>query len=275
MLNECELGAVIGLEALDRPTSIEEILPTHVVAEIEKFKAGEIDNLIIHGFPIPHDLPATPSEIRDQYDGQFPAYILKSVGEYLGTISPKGVENTIRFRTGNLGIVNEETWHGHYQYQYTLFYCLRGDPAAQTHFFSANALMKNVPADIAEILLTSYKYFPDRESFPLITKSEHGYSISHHIYDRSDFEKYVKDLDLPDVLKALEKMRGRAEKGDAEQAVEYLLDTIKDSTPAISYKPGDVALYDERSTIRFSPSYTPTTPQAEDRWILALTVEAA
>jgi hypothetical protein len=262
-----------NLAKLDAVFPVEEILPEQVVSEIKRFKRGEIDNLIIHGLPTPEQIPQTPAQIRDVYEDVFPAYVLRSIGNFLGRVSIKGIENTVRFRTGDLGLVNEETWHGHYQYQYTAFYCLRGDPAAETYFFSANTFIKNAPDHLRELFLTPFVYFPDRPAFSLITSNTYGHSLSHNIYDRSDFERYVKDLDLPDVVKSLEKINGRIHDQDFQKAVTYLTNTLKNPDLYVSYRPGDVALYDERSTLRFSPSYIPTTAQGEDRWLLALTVE--
>ena len=248
---------------------MDQLFSGDILNQLNRFKAEEIDNLIIHGFPVPADLPPTPRQIREKPKDMFPSQALSELGKFLGTISPKGIENTIRFRTGGES-ANEETWHGHYQYSYSVFYCLRGDENAKTYFLSANSVIKNAPKAIANALLSPFAYFPARQPFALMHKSR-GYEFSHEIFDRSDFEKYIKDLDLPDALKALERIDTESVSKDAQNTLAYLLDAIRNA-PYITYKPGDVALYNEQSTMRFSPSYVPSGKPEEDRWILSLSV---
>ncbi len=252
---------------------IQEIFSSEVVAEIEKFKSNRIDNLIIHGLPLPVGLSSTPQEIRSAPKDIFPGYIIKSIGNFLGRISDKDLENTVRFRKADGGAVNEETWHGHSQYKYSVFYCLRADPEAKTYFFSANVAIKNAPPEIVDSLLAPFSYIPGKSPFPLITEGENGYELSLEIYGRSDFEKYIKDLDLPDVVKALKKIRTSDLNKEAQDATDYLLNAILTTTSCIVYNAGDIALYNETSTMRFSPAYTPSTAPEEDRWILSLSVE--
>lgn len=197
----------------------------------------------------------------------------KVSGISLAPFLPK--KSRTRYASGpaSKGGVNEETWHGHYQHKYSVFYCLRADPAAKTYLFSVDTFIKEAPKEINTTLLAPFAYFPDRPAFALVTNESDGYKISHEIYDRSDFEKYIKDLDLPDVVKALEKIgTGTIEDKKVRDAVEYLLDALKNQTPCITYKPGDLAMYNESRTMRFSPSYVPSTPPEKDRWILALAV---
>jgi hypothetical protein len=249
------------------------IFSHEIVVEIEKFKSNKIDNLIIHGLPTPINLPTTPKEIMNASKDIFPAHIIKSIGNFLGTISHKDLENTVRFRNVENGDVNEETWHGHPQYKYSVFYCLRADREAKTYFFSANNMIKNAPSEIADLLLKPFSYVSDKSPFPLIIKRENGYELSLEIYDHSDFEKYIKDLDLPDIMKVLKKISVSVlNNKEAQDAVEYLIKAILTTTTYVVYKPGDIALYNEASTMRFSPAYTPSTVPEEDRWILSLSI---
>ncbi len=257
---------------INRAIPLKDIFPEEILSGIQKFKSGEIDNLIIHGLSVPDNISETPQEIRKAVTTTYPAYIIESIGNFLGNISEKNIENTIRFRSED-GTVNEETWHGHYQYKYSVFYCLRADPEAKTYFFSANALVETAPKEIADLLLRPLKYIKSAEPFSLISKNESGYEISHHIYGRSDIEKYIKDLDLPNVVKALENLITTVSDNEARNAVEYLLNALKKCNVFISYLPGDIALYNEECTMRFSPAYTPSTRKEKDRWILALSVE--
>lgn len=253
---------------------LDEIFPSEIVSQIEKIKSNEIDNLIIHGLPVIDHLPPTPKEIRDVPENIFSGYILKSIGSFLGVISCKNLENTVRFRNADKKIVNEETWHGHPQYKYSVFYCLRADPNAKTYFFSANDTVKNAPPEIARSLTEPFSYLSNKKPFSLLQKGPRGYEISIDIYDRSDFEKYIKDLDLPDVVKALKKIDASDfNNREAKGAVTYLLKVIEDTTQCIVYEPGDIALYNETSTMRFSPAYEPSTSPDEDRWILSLSVD--
>lgn len=274
MFNELNLNKenVKNLSLITKAVSLSNLFSEEIIATIEKFKSGELDNLVIHGFPVPDTIPETPQEIRKPPIGLFPAYIIESIGNFLGKISDKNIENTIRFRS-ETGYVNEETWHGHYQYRYSVFYCLRADDQAKTYFFSANTFLQNAPAEIFSLLVTPFKYLQGEESFPLISKNESGHEISHHIYGRSDIEQYIKDLDLPDVVKALTHILANVQDVNAKKAVDYLLNALRNCPDYICYKPGDIALYNEECTMRFSPGYTPSTQAIEDRWILALSVK--
>lgn len=274
MFNEMYLDAdtVKNIPLITEGVSLSDLFPEKVFAAIEKFKFGEIDNLIIHGAHLPHVVPETPQEIRKAPVDVFPAYVIESIGDFLGKISDKKVENSIRFRSGT-GYVNEETWHGHYQYKYSVFYCLRADEEAKTYFFSANTLIQTAPSEIATLLVRPLSYIQGDEPFPLISKNKSGYEISHYIYGRSDIEQYIKDLDLPDVTKTLAHILADVQDESAKKAVEYLLNALKNCPDYISYKPGDIALYNEECTMRFSPGYTPSTQPIEDRWILALSVQ--
>jgi hypothetical protein len=274
MFNELYLNAQTAeaCSLITRAVPLEDIFPEEIFSGIQKFKSGEIDNLIIHGLSVPESISETPQQIRKAVTNTYPAYIIESIGNFLGSISEKNIENTIRFRSED-GTVNEETWHGHYQYKCSVFYCLRADPEAKTYFFSANTLIETAPKEISDLLLRPLKYIENAEPFSLISKNESGYEISHHIYGRSDIEKYIKDLDLPDVIKALENLINTVTDQEAKNAVEYLLNTLKKCDVFISYLPGDVALYNEECTMRFSPAYIPSTRTEEDRWILALSVK--
>jgi hypothetical protein len=276
MLNEltAENSRVEDYSLINGILPIHEIFSPEIVVEIEKFKSNKIDNLVIHGLPVPVNLVATPQEIRSAPKDIFPAYIIKSIGNFIGTISDKDLENTVRFRNTESGDVNEETWHGHSQYKCSVFYCLRADPEAKTYFFSVNEIIKNALPEIANSLQASFSYIPEKSPFPLVIKGESGYELSLEIYGRSDFEKYVKDLDLPDVVKALKKISAdNLNNSEAQGTVDYLLNAILTTTSYIVYKPGDIALYNETSTMRFSPSYIPSTTPEDDRWILSLSVE--
>lgn len=274
MFNELNLDTenVKNLPLITEAVSLDNLFPEKVIAAIEKFKSGELDNLIIHGLPVPQATPETPQEIRKVPIGLFPVYIVESIGNFLGKISDKNIENTIRFRS-ETEYVNEETWHGHYQYKYSVFYCLRADAQAKTYFFSANKFLETAPAEIVPLLVAPLKYIQSEEPFSLISKNESGHEISHHIYGRSDIEQYIKDLDLPDVVKALTHILATSQDENAKKAVDYLLNALKNCPDYICYKSGDIALYNEECTMRFSPGYTPSTQPTEDRWILALSVE--
>lgn len=274
MFNELYLDTetIKNLPLITEGVSLSALFPKEVITAIEKFKSGEIDNLIIHGSPIPDQIPETPQEIRKAPVDLFPAYIIESIGDFLGKISYKKIENTIRFRS-EIGHVNEETWHGHHQYKYSVFYCLRADERAKTYFFSANTLLQTAPPEVASLLVRPLPYIQAKAPFPLISKNESGYEISHHIYGRSDIEKYIKDLDLPDVVKALTHILANVQDENTKKAIEYLLNILKNCPDYISYKPGDIALYNEECTMRFSPGYNPSTQSTEDRWILALSIE--
>jgi hypothetical protein len=249
-------GATSALGNLKDANSMpEELFSVELVELLQAVRSKRIDNLIIRGLPAPYELPQTPKEIHRQAPDIFPKYLIEIVGRYLGEISEKGIENSIRFSTDKDGSTNVETWHGHPQFSYSVFFCLRGDENAKTYFLSANDIIKHA-SDYEKTMLLSDG---------LIRGVETGYEFSEKIYQPSDFQQFVENLDLLDTTKALNIDR-------ESEAYTYLLKQMADSQDKVVYHPGDIAIYNERQTMRFSPSYAPSTKTGEGRWLLGVGV---
>lgn len=250
--------------------SLEKLFSPEVIEQINRFRNKEIDYLIIRGMPVSDDLPDTPTKIRSNSQPQAEKAILVSLASTFGNISEKGVENTIRFNLEGEK-TNTETWHSHFQHLTSVFYCLRGDQEAKTYFLSANELMSD--AGGANGLLTKHQnYIEGLPEFSLIEGAPTKYTFSKHIFDRSEVEKYIDDLDLPDVTKMLKKIVEKASDQEAKQAVTYIISRLENASDFISYLPGDIMMVHEPSVIRYSKGYKPSSPADKARWLLAVSV---
>lgn len=257
MLNVCTFAgdgsAVVGLKSAT--TNLADLFAPEILERLQAIHDKQIDNLIIHGFPVPNAIDETPKEIHAAVPQIFPRYLIETLGKYLGEFSEKGIESSIRFRTSEDGSMNVETWHGHPQFTHSVFYCLRGDENARTYFLSANDIAKEAIEEDKMMLLNS----------GLIKQAADGYEFSKEIYQPSDFQQQIKNLDLPDTTKVLSRDR-------ENEAHNYLLKRMLDAKDKVVYLPGDVAIYNERQTMRFSPSYIPSSKPGEERWLLGVGV---
>ncbi len=268
MLNIVENNKSISLESV--PVSLEDLFSEEALLDFEKLRKGELDYLVLKGFPVSADLRDTPTEIRDSNQPKSESIILTTIANALGKISDKGIENTIRFNTEG-DETNTETWHSHFQFSMSAFYCLRGDPAAVTYFLSANDVMKNA-GEIGPLLLKPFTFIENFEAFPLLAPKDGKYIFSKHIFDRSDLEKHIKDLDLPDVVKMLKKILVVLTDSEAQTAVRYLVNLLENAQDHISYQAGDIMIVREPATIRYSFGYKPQNAIDKARWLLAVSV---
>lgn len=255
----------------DNPTSIEDVLSEQAIEKISFLVKGEADHLLIRGVSISDDLPTTPKEIR-QIVPIKENNIITIVGEYLGNVSEKGVENSIRFDVG--GNNNTETWHNHRQYKYSVFLCLKDDPNPRTYLLSANTLIKESNSEMKELLLSEFSYIQGEPPFPLIERHGDRYAFSRNIFDRSELEERIKDLDLPDALHKLDRIFRTSDDQAVKNTVKYLVDVINNFSEHYTFTKGDLMIVEESSTIRFSPEYKPSSKEpGGERWILTLSVD--
>ncbi len=236
-------------------TNLADLFSPEILEHLRTLYDRQIDNLIIRGFPVPQVIDQTPQEIHAAVPQIFPRYLIETLGKHLGEFSEKGIESSIRFRTSDDGSMNVETWHGHPQFTYSVFYCLRGDENAKTYFLSANDIIYEAAKVERAMLLTS----------GLIKQDQNGFKFSEAIYQPSDFQQQIMNLDLPDTTKVLSANR-------ESEAYTYLLKRMLDAKDKVVYQPGDVAIYNERQTMRFSPSYMPSSQPGAERWLLGVGV---
>lgn|GEM_PF-2136055 len=250
---------------------LDDLFSKSIIDQIELLKKGEIDHLLIRGIKISNNLPKTPQEIRDMVEVK-ENNIINSVANYLGNISKKGIENSIRFDID--GNNNTETWHNHRQYKYSVFLCLKDDPKTQSFLLSANNLIKESNSEIKNSLLNKLTYLENESPFSLIENNKGKYSFSYNIFYKSDLEDKIKDLDLPDALQKLERIKTFNHDLEVQKAISYLIRTIKNFSEHYTFTKGDLMIVDEASTIRFSPEYTPTKiNKGDERWILSVSVD--
>ena len=254
----------------ETPILLESLFTPAVLAKIEACRLGELDYLIIRGLPVSEKLPNTPTEIRSSVYPAKEAAILALLASYFGAIAPKYVEHTIRFALDGKG-TNTETWHSHFQFTHSLFYCLRGDPNAKTYFLTASAVAA-VAENLLSFLTTPYSYLPKQVPFALLTEVYGGYCFSPHIFGRSDLEATIKDLDLPDAVKLLQVIEKQVSESGFCQAVSFLLNQLESAQNYISYLPGDLVIVHEPRVIRYSPGYHTLVPPEKARWLLAVSV---
>ncbi len=256
---------------LEQGLTIENLFSSEILQNIELFKSGKLDYLIIRGMPVSEILPNTPLEIREQTFPELEKNILTTIAQYLGAISDKGIEHTIRFNLEGEG-TNNETWHSHFQFKSSLFYCVRADESAKTYYLVAGNVARSA-GELLPDLLTPYSYIADTPAFPLIELHDGTYTFSKYIFERSELEKFVKDLDLPDAVKMLRKIVKNVTDKKYAHAAAFLLSQLEDAQEYISYLPGDLVLLHEPRVIRFSPGYKTNIPVERARWLLAVSLE--
>lgn len=118
-------------------------------------------------------------------------------------------------------------------------------------------------------------YLSEQEPFSLVEDSlGGGYAFSKEIFDRSELEERIKDLDLPDALNRLDRIAKTTEDSEAKKAVDYLLYVINNLSEHYTFTKGDLMIVEEAGTIRFSPEYKPSENNiGDERWILTLSVD--
>lgn len=202
----------------------------------------------------------------------FEVNLLKQIAQFLGEVSLKGIENTIRFQLAS-GLTNIETWHSHFQHNFSLLFCLRGDKNAQSFLISANELMKKSNNEKGVLLTKPQKYLENEEPFSLIKKVQDNYEFSSLIFDRSDFEEQIPNLDLPDAEQKLKQIQISLKSNiEVQKSVNYLFELLEDVSNYVVYKQGDMMIVNEQSTIRYSSSYELSTEEGKERWLIATSI---
>jgi hypothetical protein len=258
-------------ESLSDVPSLEGLFSVEVLKEVSRFRSGELDLLIVRGMPVSDNLPPTPSEIRAPIYPEQEKAILTTVAQSLGNISAKEVEHTIRFNLEGEG-TNNETWHSHFQYKSSIFFCVRADANAMVYFLTASEVIESA-GELTPYLTTPYQFLENLPAFSLIESREGYYIFSKYIFERSELEKYVKDLDLPDAMKMLRIIVGSASDQNFARAASYLLNKLEKAQDCISYVPGDLIMVHEPRVIRYSPGYRTDIAAKEARWLLAVSLE--
>lgn len=256
---------VIEIESFKKEEKGDLLIPKIILDKILEIKSNVIDHILFRGLPISNKLPNSPTEIQDT--GNYPKTekeLFKKIIDEIGEISDKSFQNSIRFTLKD-GLKNEEPWHNHSQHKYSALYCLYSDPESTSFLESANQIIKNAPKNIKEKLLNP-KGFLGEKPFSLIKKVDNGYEFSREIFDHSYLEESIDNLDLPDALKKLDKIKQHEE-------VKYLIDILNNSSNDFVYQAGDLAIVNESSTIRFSPAYIPKNTKEMDKWLLAASIK--
>jgi hypothetical protein len=247
-------------------------LSKNITQAMGELSTGAIDHILVKGLPISKKLPPTPKTIKNISNKiGAESRMLQAIANKIGATSDKWIENTIRFIWDD-GLTNTETRHAHFQHRYSLLYCLRGDKNAHTLLAQAKTIITQADTQMREALTTPYQYLHNVEKFSLIEKNDNGYWFSPYIFDRSDLEEMVKDLDLPDVLKMFHKIKKEAIEHKAKNTINYLTKQLENSDRII-YEAGDLMVVNEQTTIRFSPSYKPSNEPGEERWLLATSIQ--
>ncbi len=250
--------------------SLDKLFSAEILEKVNQFRQGSIDHLVIRGLPTSDKMPDTPQKIRSVDRPPLETAILTAVASKVGKISEKGIENTIRFNLEGEK-TNKETWHSHFQYASSIFYCLRSDPEAKVYFLSADEVMCDAK-EVAPLLTTTFKYVKDLPEFALIQEVSGKYIFSKYIFERSELEKYIEDLDLPDAVKMLKNIIASTPDVKAKGAASYLLSQLEGAKDFISYLPGDLIMVHEPRVIRYSPGFASKIPVREARWLLAVSV---
>ena len=226
----------------------------------------------------PGDLPDTPSRIQDMVFPPVAENVLHEMARMIGgVLAPKGlakgIENTIRFINSEGVQANEETWHSHPQFDLSIFFCLRADPHAKVMLVQARDIFEAAPKNIQPILLQAFPYIEGREDFALLQKHGERYVFAREIYHPSKFQGSIEDLDLPDVKGTLEHILKNLRETCPRAGLDWILGHFsEDCGFSIIYQPGDIAIYDEKGTLRYSPSFIPKSKPPHDRWLQSVSL---
>lgn len=230
-------------------------------------KDNTLDYLLLRNSVLLDALPPTPTDIKNGPPPKYAAQILREILQNIGKIDDKNFENTIRFSTKNQ-YKNEETWHNHNQFSFTAFLCLRGDINAKTHVISANEIIQSKDSTVSELLMKKHKYISTHESFGIIEESNGFFTFSNHLFESSDLEKVIQNLEMKDITKACKLFNNK--NTDAIKAISCLKKILQKPKHIFTYQPGDIIILNEKSTIRYSPEYLPNNDAINDRWLLTL-----
>jgi len=223
---------------------------------------------------------ATPKSIQESAALSIAHPMLAGLAMLFNDIAPKRFENTIRFPV-NHHAMNEEPWHGHPDYGYTLFYCQHGDPNAQTRVLCAETIAKLTFTYYPEGLDALFKpqaFIPQIEPFALIQKSrKNGYIFASELNSiKTSLLEHVDGLDLPDMQSCLKYWRDNSDIDDSAKAALTFMMTILTYHGAfcdkiMTYERGDIVIFNEKNTARYSQSFQPSD-QKNPRWLQSLSV---
>ena len=195
-------------------------------------------------------------------------------------IASKRFENSIRFPINNV-VKNQETWHGHPDYSYTLFYCQKGDPKAKTKVICAHTLAMMVFTHYPEglnHLFEPQEFIKGQAPFSLISGSEQeGYAFAPQLHQtRSSLAQNIEALDLPDIQMCLRHWKDNLDANpDVKKTLTFLtgLLTMYGSLhdEMFVYERGDIVIYNEKTTARYSNSFEASDAK-NPRWMQTLSV---
>lgn len=239
-------------------------------------KSGAQPAQIFSGLASPDalkNLPDTPASIRGTAFPEVSNELLHGIAEVIGgKIAPKGIENTIRFVTKGKNEANEETWHSHPQFDFSIFFCLRADPNAHVFMVQARDIYETASGQTKNILLTPYPYLAEAPAFALLERHGERFTFARPLYSPSKLQGDIEDLDLPDVKKTLEHICNQRLENCPAEGLSHFLKCFETGSHKIVYQPGDVAIYDEKGTLRYSPPFEQTEQSPHNRWLQSLSL---
>ena len=230
-----------------------------------------ISGLRFRNLPTPKQPITAPKAIREPIPLSIAHILLAGfLKPFNQPVANKRFESSIRFQNGNM--TNEETWHGHPQFHYTAFYCHQGDLHAQTNVFSANMAMRCLQRGTQTTLLTPFAYTSDQKPFALIAPREQGFRFTPELQTaQSNWMDKIESLDLPNLLKFLDMLYDSNIPRKNKAAIHQLQNIFNNWVFPIIHHAGDLILFNEKTTIRYSAPYKPSTSNTP-RWMQTLSL---
>jgi hypothetical protein len=257
---------------------LQDSLPKTIVASIKQCLNSKADGILISGFPVDVNyMTITPSAIRQSMPSNIGMLVLLGLsGLSEKPLAAKRFEHTIRFRFNGDPLCNVEPWHNHPQYHSTIFFCQRGDAEAKTYMISATEIFLANP-ELKETFLEPYDYFGNGQPFALMERTGKLIAFSKRLSIPSPLKGRAPDLDLGDAEAVLcdfisSSVRRPQPQTLAITALVKALQKPSQNEPII-YRPGDVAIYNENTTMRYSPAFKPSALPTHERWLQSLSLE--
>lgn len=245
-------------------------LPRRVQQAIDSVGSGERHVLLVRNLPVPDGLPPTPEAIRADVQPRVIHDVSIEIADRLGSVAEHSPENTIRFKREEAGVA-AESWHGHPHHDYSVFYCVRGDPEATTYVTSTEDVLDAASEARRDALLKAYSYGEER--FSLLQRQDDLVVFAPQLYVASDLQRDIEDLHLPDVKRGLERLICDELPSEARGNIAFLTEFLDDVDRKVCYEAGDLAVFNERTTLRYSPGYEETGEEGERRWLYVTGVD--
>ena len=231
------------------------------------------DHIILRGFPVDTQAVKAPETFLEKRDNTIALPILFGVAAMakFSVDEKRGVMNTIRFDFNRDGMANVEPWHGHPDFKTTMFFCHKGDKAATAYVGQAREILRTANGNLAHAIMTPYPYVVGEKPFSLMKLFGHKTVFTPALYKNP---QDVADLKLPDVLATVEQLLQAQPRGAHRSALEHIREALLLNKNAIVYEPGDLAIYDEHSTIRYSPGFKISNDPGQERWLQSIAAKA-